>query len=98
MSDSTFTFRVDEDLKAAFAELASEQERTSAQLLRILMRDAVERWRDAREHDAWFREQVEQAVLEADDPDVPRIPHERVRSTWHRQRADLERRGSGRTA
>jgi predicted transcriptional regulator len=95
--DSTFTFRVDEDLKAAFAELASEQERTSAQLLRVLMGDAVERWRDAREHDRWFRNQVEQAVVEADDPALQRTPHDEVRSTWHRQRAELEQRASGKT-
>lgn len=98
MPDSTFTFRVDEDLKDAFAEVASEQERTSAQLLRVLMRDAVQRWRDAQAHDAWFREQVEEAVVEADDPAVERMPHEQVRSTWHRQRAELEQRASDRTA
>ncbi|MGH3440546.1 MAG: CopG family ribbon-helix-helix protein [Nitriliruptorales bacterium] len=82
MSDSTFTFRVDDELKSAFSEVARDQERTAAQLLRVLMRDAVERWRNSLEHDAWFREQVEQALREADDPDVDRVPHDQVRSTW----------------
>lgn len=34
MTDSTFTFRVDDDLKTAFAETAKAQDRTAAQLLR----------------------------------------------------------------
>jgi hypothetical protein len=41
MADSTFTFRVDEEPKQRFAQAAGAQERTSAQLLRVLMRDAV---------------------------------------------------------
>ena len=98
MADSTFTFRVDEELKAAFAEIAAAQEHTAAQLLRVLMRDAVQRWRESQEHDTWFRNEVEQGVREADDPAVDRIPHERVLSSWRQQRAELERRAAGRTA
>jgi predicted transcriptional regulator len=98
MADSTFTFRVDDELKAAFAEAAAAQEHTAAQLLRVLMRDAVQRWHESREHDAWFRSVVEQAVREAADPTVDRIPHDRVLSSWRQQRAELERRAAGRTA
>jgi predicted transcriptional regulator len=58
MADSTFTFRVDEELKAAFAEIAAAQEHTAAQLLRVLMRDAVQRWHESQEHDTWFRSEV----------------------------------------
>ncbi len=68
MADSTFTFRVDDELKAAFAQVAAAQERTAAQLLRVLMRDAVQRWHETQEHDAWSRGEVEQAVREAADP------------------------------
>jgi predicted transcriptional regulator len=98
MADSTFTFRVDEDLKAAFAKIAAAQEHTAAQLLRLLMRDAVQHWHESQQHDAWFRGEVEQAVREAADPTIERIPHDQVISSWRQQRADLERRAAGRTA
>jgi hypothetical protein len=98
MGESTFTFRVDEQLKAAFAEVAAAQERTAAQHLRVLMRETVQRWHEAQEHDSWFRGEVEQAVREAADPTVDRIPHDRVTSSWRQQRAELERRAAGRTA
>jgi predicted transcriptional regulator len=58
MSESTFTFRVDDSLKAAFADAAKQQDRTAAQLLRDFMRNYVaERQVDA-EYDAWFRRKV----------------------------------------
>jgi predicted transcriptional regulator len=98
MADSTFTFRVDDELKAAFGQVAAAQEHTAAQLLRLLMRDAVQRWHESQEHDAWFRGEIEQAVREAEDPAVERIPHDRALSSWRQQRADLERRAAGRTA
>lgn len=98
MADSTFTFRVDGELKAAFAEVAAAQERTVAQLLRVLMRDEVRRWHESREHDTWFRSEIEQALGDADDPTVERVPHDHVLSSWRQQRAELERRAAGRSA
>ena len=98
MADSTFTFRVDEELKAAFAEIAAAQERTAAQLLRVLMRDAVQRWRESQDHDTWFRNEVEQGLREADDPAIDRLAHDGVLSSWRQQRAELERRAADRTA
>ena len=85
-------------MKSAFAESAEAQDRTAAQLLRVLMRDAVRRQREAREHDAWFRGEVERGMREADDPAVRRIPHEDVRSNWRRQRAELTKRAADKTA
>lgn len=98
MAQATFTFRVDDELKSAFAETAKAQDRTTAQLLRVLMRDAVGRRQEAREYDAWFRGEVEQGMREADDPAVRRVPHQDVRSNWRRQRAELVKRASGKTA
>ncbi len=98
MSQGTFTFRVDDDLKSAFAEAAKAEDRTSAQLLRVLMREAVRRQQDAQEHDAWFRGEVEQAMREADDRAVRRSPHEDVRSSWRQQRAELAERAGGKKA
>jgi predicted transcriptional regulator len=97
VTQSTFTFRVDDDLKIAFAEAAKAQDRTAAQLLRVLMREAVQRQRDGQEHDAWFRAQVEQGIREADDPSVRRIPHETVQANWRRQRAEFVKRTRGKT-
>ncbi len=97
MTNTTFTFRVDGDLKANFAETARAQDRTAAQLLRVLMREAVQRQEEAREHDAWFRSEVAQAVREADDPNLRRVPHDEVRSNWRRQRTELVKRVGGET-
>lgn len=58
MPDSTLTFRVDDELKNAFAEVARSQHRNAAQLLREYMRTAVQEARAQQEHEAWFREQV----------------------------------------
>ncbi len=98
MAQSTFTFRVDEELKAAFAEVASNQERTAAQLLRVLMKDAVHCDRELSEHDRWFRAEIEHALSEADDPATPRLAHESVRSSWQQQRSAIERQATGRPA
>ena len=97
MADSTFTFRVDDELKAAFADVAAAQEHTAAQLLRVVMRTTVQQWHESQEHDAWIRGEVDQALQEAADPAIERIPHDRVLSSWRQQRAELERRAAGRT-
>jgi predicted transcriptional regulator len=59
MADATFTFRVDESLKADFSTAAKALDRSSAQLLRDFMRDFVRRQEEATAHDAWFRRQVQ---------------------------------------
>ncbi|RJT26182.1 ribbon-helix-helix protein, CopG family [Chakrabartia godavariana] len=41
MTDTTFTFRVDEDLKRAFVESAKVADRSAAQILRAAMRQFV---------------------------------------------------------
>jgi hypothetical protein len=49
----------------------------------------------ARQNVEWFQGEVEQAMREADDPAVIRIPNDDVRSNWRRQRAELfKRRGN----
>ena len=86
MPDATFTFRLDDRLKTDFAEVARAQDRTAAQLLRVLMRAEVNRRREMAEHDAWFRTEVNRSLQEADDPSVTRIPHEEVRASLGRDR------------
>jgi len=92
MPDATFTFRLDDRLKTDFAEVAKAQDRTAAQLLRVLMRAEVNRQREMAEHDAWFRTEVKRSLQEADDPNVARIPHEEVREALRRERARLTTR------
>ena len=98
MADSTFTFRVDDELKAAFADVAAAQEHTTAQLLRVVMRNTVQQWHESQEHDAWIRSEVTHALREAADPTIELIPHDRVLSSWRQQRAELEQRAAGRSA
>ena len=62
MTEATFTFRVEEELKAAFTEAAKTHDQTSAQLLRKFMRDYVKQQQEAAEYDAWFRRKVQKAV------------------------------------
>ncbi len=59
MSDSTMTFRVDEDLKDDFSTAAKALDRTGAQLLRDFMRDFVKQQQETALHDAWFHSQVQ---------------------------------------
>lgn len=58
MSEATFTFRVDDSLKTEFSTAAKAPDRSSAQLLRDLMRTFVRQQKEAATYDAWFRHQV----------------------------------------
>jgi predicted transcriptional regulator len=62
MAESTFTFRVEEELKAAFSEAAKAHDQTGAQLLRAFMRDYVKKQNEQAEYDAWFRRQVQAGI------------------------------------
>jgi predicted transcriptional regulator len=62
MPEATFTFRVEEALKAAFSEAAKAQDQTGAQLLRGFMRDYVKRQKADADYDAWFRREVQAGV------------------------------------
>jgi predicted transcriptional regulator len=85
MSEATFTFRVEEDLKAKFAEAAKAEDMTGAQLLRRFMRDYVEHQREAAEYDAWFRRQVEIGLESARRGEL--IPNEQVEAEFAARRA-----------
>lgn len=57
--------------------------------------EAMRRTHEAAAHDKWFREQVEAAVTEADDPNAEWVPHEIVKQDMARQRAELLARIKG---
>lgn len=56
----------------------------------------VQRQRDARTHDGWFRAEVEQGLVEADDPAIVRVAHDEVEAAWKAERAELVKRAGKR--
>ena len=70
MSEATFTFRVDEDLKRQFSQAAKGRDRTGAQLLRDFMRDFVRQQQEIEAHDRWFRREVQFGIDAADSGDL----------------------------
>lgn len=93
--ESVFTMKLESELRDQFMAEAAAVDRPASQLIREFMRDFVQRQRQAREHDAWFRAEVEQGMREADDPEVRRIANEDATAGWHRQRAELVKRAAG---
>jgi len=84
MTEATFTFRVDEALKAEFANAAKARDRTGAQLLRDFMRDFVREQQEAAGYDAWFRRQVQKGIDQADAGEV--VPDEEVEARFAARR------------
>ena len=70
MSETTFTFRVDDGLKEQFTAAAKQRDRSGAQLLRDFMRDFVKQQEESAEHDAWFRREVQTGIDAANAGDV----------------------------
>ena len=90
MSEATFTFRVDEALKAEFSNAARNRDRNAAQLLRDFMRDFVRQQQEASEHDAWFRRQVQIGLDSANAGQL--IPADEVEAKFAAKRAAMRRR------
>ena len=90
MSEATFTFRVDEALKAEFSSAAKSRDRNAAQLLRDFMRDFVRQQQEVSEHDAWFRRQVQIGLDAANAGQL--IPAEEVEAQFAAKRAATRRR------
>ncbi len=86
-----FTLKLERDLRDEFMTEAAAADRPASQLVREFMRVFVRRAREAREHDQWFRSEVEQGLREADDPSVNRTPDDEIASDWRRYRAELAR-------
>ena len=90
MSEASFTFRVDEALKNAFAAAAKARDRTGAQLLRDFMREFVQKQQEVAEHDAWFRRQVQAGLDSADAGRL--VPAIEVEARFAARRAATRRR------
>lgn len=86
MTNSTFTFRVEKDLKEKFTALAKALDCTGAQLLRQLMRDFVHsQQKSEKEYDQWFRRQVQIGLDSANAGRL--IPNEVVEAKFAKRRA-----------
>jgi predicted transcriptional regulator len=96
MSDATFTFRVDEELKNSFSSAAKARDRTGAQLLRDFMRDFVRQQQEVSEHDAWFRSQVQAGLDAANAGEL--IAAEEVEAEAATWRAETQRKLAGNNA
>lgn len=96
--EAVFTLKLEAALRDQFMAAAAAADRPASQVVRELMRDFVERQRDARAHDAWFRDEIEQALREAADRKVKRVPHEDVKEKWRLRRAELAKRAGGKAA
>ena len=90
MSEATFTFRVDEELKDQFSTAAKSRDRTGAQLLRDFMRDFVKQQQEAAEHDSWVRREVQIGLDAANAGDV--ISAEEVEAEAVAWRAETRRK------
>lgn len=58
---SVFTMKLEPELREAFMAEAEAAHRPASQVARELMREFVERQREAREHDEFLRQKVEKA-------------------------------------
>lgn len=92
MTDVTFTFRLDQPLKEAFAAMAEAQELSAAQLLRRMMRDAVERHEEEAAHERWLLREIDDAMHDTGKPRSPRFSNEAIAAEWERERGQIERR------
>ncbi|MDR6503912.1 putative transcriptional regulator [Burkholderia ambifaria] len=90
MSETTFTFRVDNALKTAFSTAAKAHDQTGAQLLRDFMRDYVKQQQEAVEYDAWLRVKVERSRVSADIGNL--VPAAEVNTEFAVRRAATRRR------
>ncbi|MXZ81851.1 MAG: hypothetical protein F4Z15_10995 [Gammaproteobacteria bacterium] len=90
MVQTTFTFRVDEDLKENFARLAKSVDRSAAQLLRDHMRDLVNHQKGVEEHGAWFRKQVQIGLDLANAGNL--VPSEEVEAKFSARRTETRRK------
>lgn len=90
MSEATFTFRVDEELKDQFSTAAKSRDRTGAQLLRDFMRDFVKQQQEAAEHDSWFRREVQIGLDAANAGNV--VSAEEIEAEAVAWRAEIRRK------
>jgi len=89
MSDTTFTFRVEEALKEQFTTAAKVRDRSGAQLLRDFMREFVQQQVIA-DHDQWFRQQIQTGLNSANAGNL--VPAAEVEAKFAARRSATRRK------
>ena len=89
MGDATFTFRLDQALKAAFTQAAKASDHNAAQLLRQLMRDYVQQQEAKAAEEAWLEREIAAGLREADDPNAVWLSEDDVKAATQRLRQRL---------
>lgn len=87
VSESTFTIRVDDQLKEAFAKAAKVSDRTGAQLIREFMREYVQSAREKAEYEQWFKSRVEAGLQDIQEGRV--FSQIEIKSRAHARRERL---------
>ena len=72
--EAVFTMKLEHVLRNEFMAAAEETHKPASQLVRDFMRDFIQRQRQTRDHDAWFRNQVQTSM----DDTSQTISHEDV--------------------
>jgi len=72
--EAVFTLKLEHELRNEFMAEAEASHRPASQLVRDFMRDFVQHQRQSREHDVWFRQEVQASI----DDQSPTISHEKV--------------------
>lgn len=88
MSQVNMNLRIDAELKDAFMAAAKSMDRNGSQLIRDFMRQTVER-----QHNAWFREQVNAGRQQLERGEV--IPHDTVEASTAVWRDEMMKKAAG---
>lgn len=88
MAQVNMSLRIDAELKDAFMAAAKSMDRNGSQLIRDFMRQAVER-----QHNTWFRDQVEAGRQQLGRGDV--LPHDIVEFSATAWREEMSRKVAG---
>ncbi|EIP3160277.1 hypothetical protein LSB35_003722 [Salmonella enterica] len=88
MAQVNMNLRIDAELKDAFMAAAKSMDRNGSQLIRDFMRQTVER-----QHNTWFRDQVEAGRQQLERGDV--LPHDMVESSATAWRDEMSRKVAG---
>lgn len=85
--DAVFTLKLEPELRDAFMAEAEATDRPASQVVRELMRDFVERQREARAYDDFLSRKVE--IARAQIAAGQFSPNDEVEAEFARRRADL---------
>lgn len=88
--DAVFTMKLEPDLRDAFMAEAEATHRPASQIVRDLMREYVQRQREARDYDEFLRRKIEAARVSV-RADRGRL-NEEVEADFSARRAELRRR------